>query len=287
MPEHDQGRVLALVLTHNAPQSLARCLLAIAAQVDRPDEVLIVDNASEPRVDESVLPKIGLPLRVVRSEVNGGPAGGWAIAFREFLASDFTHAWVMDDDIIPDHDCLAYLRDATKDAPALAFAFPIAIQPDGSIGRWGSWCGFLVSRDIVDTVGLPLEGLFWWAEDAEYCEWRIPQAGFPRRIIDEAVVQHDAIRQEGVIPRWKYYYESRNSLYYHLYVMHRIGRYPKKITGLVMRALLRQKGDRIGCLRAIYRGLYDGAFGRLGTTYPVSSLHERDLASTVTREAPH
>ena len=118
-------------------------------------------------------------------------------------------------------------------------------------------------REIVDTVGLPLEGLFWWAEDAEYCEWRIPQAGFPRRIIDEAVVQHDAIRQEGVIPRWKYYYESRNSLYYHLHVMHRVGRYPKKITGLVMRALLRQKGDRIGCLRAIYRGLYDGAFGRL------------------------
>ena len=118
-----------------------------------------------------------------------------------FLASDFTHAWVMDDDILPDPRCLANLWDAASDAPASAFVFPIAIQPDGSVGRWGSWCGFLISREIVETVGLPMEELFWWAEDAEYCEWRIPQAGFPRRIIDEAVVHHDAIRQEGTSRR--------------------------------------------------------------------------------------
>ena len=123
-----------------------------------------------------------------------------------------------------------------------------------------------------------MEELFWWAEDAEYCEWRIPEAGFPRRIIEDAVVHHDAIRQGGDIPTWKYYYESRNMLYYHLHVMHRVGRYPKKITSLVLRAILRQKKDRIGCLGAICRGLYDGAFSRLGIRYEVSSLHERDLS---------
>jgi hypothetical protein len=60
--------------------------------------------------------------------------------------------------------------------------------------------------------------------------------------------------------------------------MHRVGRFPKKIVSLVLRALLRQKKDRIGCLGAICRGLYDGAFSRLGIRYEVSSLHERDLA---------
>jgi GT2 family glycosyltransferase len=278
MSERQGRRIVALVLTHNAPQSLARCLAAIDAQAEAPEEIFVVDNASQPAVDASSLPGAGRSLRVIRSDVNGGPAGGWAIALRHFLASDFTHAWVMDDDIVPEPMCLTTLWEAASDDPASAFLFPIAIQPDDTVGRWGSWCGFLISREIVARVGLPMEALFWWAEDAEYCEWRIPEAGFPRRIIDAAVVHHDAIRQGGDIPAWKYYYESRNTVYYHLHLMHRVGRFPKKIVSLVLRALLRQKKDRIGCLGAICRGLYDGAFSRLGIRYEVSSLHERDLA---------
>jgi rhamnopyranosyl-N-acetylglucosaminyl-diphospho-decaprenol beta-1,3/1,4-galactofuranosyltransferase len=284
MSERQGRRIVALVLTHNAPQSLARCLAAIDAQAVAPEEIVVVDNASQPAVDASSFPGTGRSLRVIRSDVNGGPAGGWAIALRHFLASDFTHAWVMDDDIVPEPMCLTTLWEAASDDPASAFLFPIAIQPDDTVGRWGSWCGFLISREIVTRVGLPMEALFWWAEDAEYCEWRIPEAGFPRRIIDAAVVHHDAIRQGGDIPTWKYYYESRNTLYYHLRVMHRVGRFPKKIISLVLRALLRQKNDRIGCLRAICRGLYDGAFSRLGLRYEVSSLHERVLAQSLRQD---
>lgn len=280
MSECQGRRIVALVLTHNAPQSLARCLSAIGAQSEVPDEVLVVDNASQLPVNASLLPKAGRALRVIRSEVNGGPAGGWAIALRDFLDSDFTHAWVMDDDMLPEPKCLSNLWDAASDAPTSAFVFPIAIQPDGSVGRWGSWCGFLISREIVEAVGLPMEALFWWAEDTEYCEWRIPQAGFARRVIDGAVVHHDAIRQGGNIPAWKYYYESRNMLYYHLHIMRRVGRYPKKITSLILRALLRQKKDRIACVGAICRGFYDGAFSRLGIRYEVRSLHERDLSTS-------
>ena len=280
MSQRQGRRIVALVLTHNAPQSLERCLAAIDTQVEVPEEILVVDNASQPPVRVSSLPISGRSLRVIRSEVNGGPAGGWAIALRHFLDGDFTHAWLMDDDILPEPKCLANLWDAASNAPASAFMFPISIQPDGSVGRWGSWCGFLVSREIVESVGLPMEALFWWAEDTEYCEWRIPEAGFERRVIDEAVVHHDAIRQGGDIPTWKYYYESRNMLYYHLHIMHRVGRYPQKITSLVLRALLRQRKDRLRCIGAIFRGLYDGAFGRLGIRYEVTSLRERDLSHT-------
>jgi GT2 family glycosyltransferase len=154
---------------------------------------------------------------------------------------------------------------------------PVSIQPDGMVGRWGSWCGFLIARQIVETVGLPREELFWWAEDTEYCHWRIPRAGFPLRFIEDAVVHHDAIRQGGDLPTWKYYYESRNMLYLHWHIMHRLGRYPKNFTRLVGRALFRQKQDRIECLMAIGRGLVDGALGRLGIRYPIVALHERDL----------
>jgi rhamnopyranosyl-N-acetylglucosaminyl-diphospho-decaprenol beta-1,3/1,4-galactofuranosyltransferase len=281
MSEHEERRTVALVLTHNAPLSLNRCLGAIAAQTEPPDAILVVDNASRPPVTPSGL---DVALQVIRSEVNSGPAGGWANALRHFLDSGFTHAWLMDDDIVPEPSCLATLWRAASDAPASAFVFPVSIQPDGSVGRWGSWCGFLMSREIVEAVGLPMEPLFWWVEDTEYCEWRIPQAGFPRHIVEEAVVHHDAIRQGGDIPTWKYYYESRNSLYYHLYIKRKVGRYPMKIASLVMRALVRQRTGRIKCLGAICRGIYDGAFGRLGIRYEVSSLQERSLTIAASSE---
>lgn len=277
MSERQGRRIVALVLTHNAPQSLDRCLAAIAGQTEAVDQVVVVDNASEPPVEASSLSKSLEPLRVVRSEFNGGPAGGWAFALDHFLADDFTHAWVMDDDIVPEPGCLSTLWDSASSDPSSAFAFPISIQPDGSVGRWGSWSGFLISREIVEAVGLPMSALFWWAEDTEYCEWRIPRAGFPRRVVEEAVVHHDAIRQGGDTPAWKYYYESRNMLYYHLYIKRRVGRYPRKIAALVLRAALRQQKNRIACLGAICRGSYDGAFRRLGIRYQVTSLRERTL----------
>ena len=119
---------------------------------------------------------------------------------------------------------------------------------------------------------MPRAELFWWAEDNEYCHWRIPQAGYRRRLVDGAVVQHDAVRQGARVPLWKYYYEARNMLYLHLHVMHRVGWYPRNVTKLVARALLRERGRRLVCLRTIALGLRDGAMGRLGIRFPVEPM---------------
>ena len=271
---------VAMVLTHNAPGSLARCLAAIAAQTVPPGGIIVVDNASAPAVRAEALrpPRPGAgpeAVTVVRSDTNLGPAGGWALAFDELLARDADLAWVLDDDMVPDPDCLATLLEEARPDPKAAFLFPRAIQPDGSVGEWGSWCGFVVARSIVEQVGVPRAELFWWAEDNEYTHWRIPQAGYPRRLVDGAVVQHDAVRQEARVPLWKYYYEARNMLYLHLHVMHRVGWYPRNITKLVARAVVRERGRRLACLRTIALGLSDGAMGRLGIRFPVEDMHEQ------------
>ena len=75
--------------------------------------------------------------------------------------------------------------------PAEAFVFPRSRQPDGSLDVWPSWCGFVLSREIVLSVGLPMGELFWWAEDTEYLQWRIPDAGYQRQVVDGAIVAHD------------------------------------------------------------------------------------------------
>jgi rhamnopyranosyl-N-acetylglucosaminyl-diphospho-decaprenol beta-1,3/1,4-galactofuranosyltransferase len=269
--------VLAVVLTHNAPQSLNRCIEAIAAQTTAPRAILVVDSASETPVRKEDLPAGSICLQVLRSDINVGPAGGYAIGLDEFLRTEFNRAWVMDDDIIPEPGCLAALLVDGEMMGSSTFAFPLSIQPDGTTGRWGSWCGLLLAREIVERVGLPMADLFWWAEDTEYCQWRIPRAGFHRHIVEEARVRHDAIRQHSAVPVWKYYYEARNSLYLHFHVMHRLGRFPRNTAFLLGRAVVRQKKDRMRCLRAIARGYFDGALSRLGTRFPLEPFYEHDL----------
>jgi rhamnopyranosyl-N-acetylglucosaminyl-diphospho-decaprenol beta-1,3/1,4-galactofuranosyltransferase len=268
-------KVMALVLTHNAPASLGRCLAAIAAQTRPPDSVLVVDNASQPPVGDLTDVSGCVPVQVVRSAINTGPAGGYAQALGEFVASDATHAWVLDDDMRPEPPCLERLWEVAAKDPTGAFVFPVSRQGDGSVNVWPSWCGFVVAREIVEGVGLPMAELFWWAEDTEYLQWRIPAAGYLRQVVDEAVVDHDAVRQGGPVPLWKYYYEARNMLYVHMHVKHRIGRYPRNVTLLFARALLREHDGRLRRLAVMGRGLMDGARGRLGIRFPVEPLQER------------
>ena len=266
---------MAVVLTYNAPASLERCLLSIAAQTTPPEGILVVDNCSNPPVDPEDFPPGSPPITLVHSDHNGGPAGGYALALEHFLKSEYHHAWVIDDDMRPDPECLERLWVVAAKDPARAFVFPISYQLDGTFGAWPSWCGFLVAREIIAEVGLPMTELFWWAEDTEYLQWRIPQAGYPMRVVGDAHVRHDAIRHGHGVPVWKYYYEARNMLYVHLYVKKRVGYYPRNVTKLIGRALLREPEGRWVRLKAMGKGLADGARGRLGTQFPIESMQER------------
>jgi GT2 family glycosyltransferase len=272
-------QIVALILSHNAPESLRRCLDAIGAQSTPPDAVFVVDNASTPPVDVAT-PDGAPPVTVVRSEVNTGPAGGYAQAFEEFIASEYQQAWVLDDDMRPHRHCLERLWTVAAKAPATAFVFPVSQQTDGSYGVWPSWCGFLISRSIVEEVGVPRADLFWWAEDTEYLQARIPDAGYEREVVKDAVVYHDAVRQRDALPMWKYYYEARNMLWVHLHVKRRVGRYPRSVTKLIGRALFRERNDRLRRMAVITRGWWDGARGNLGIRFPIEDLQERSASST-------
>ena len=266
---------LAVVVMYNAPASLERCLLSIAAQTTPPEAILVVDNGSCPPVEPANFPAGCPPITLVRSEHNGGRAGGYALALEQFLKSDHGHAWVIHDDIRPDPECLERLWVVGAKDPTRTFVFPISYRLDGTFGAWPSWCGFLVAREIIEQVGLPMAELFWWADDTEYLQWRIPQAGYPVRVVGDAVVHHDAIRHGEGVPVWKYYYEARNMLYVHLYLKKRVGFFPRNVTKLIGRALFREAEGRWIRLRTIGKGLYDGARGRLGTQFPIESMQER------------
>ena len=67
---------------------------------------------------------------------------------------------------------------------------------------------------------MPNPDLFWWTEDTEYLQWRIPSAGFEVVWTERPVLSVSRGRPDAAKPAWKYYYEARNQVYYRLYVQH-------------------------------------------------------------------
>ena len=104
-----------------------------------------------------------------------------------------------------------------------------------------------------------MEELFWWMEDTEYLAWRIPNAGFPVIRVDDAVVTHHRERS-GSKPPWKFYYETRNTVFLRLYRQRGGRRFTKLILRLPRRLarILFREDMKVAKLWMFVRGLFDG-----------------------------
>ena len=109
----DAYRVVAVVVTHNRVASLASSLDAVAAQTRRPDHLVVVDNADDPKVAE-VLAASPVPSTYLPSQRNLGGAGGYALGMLHALALGADLVWLGDDD-------------------GAAGASPIAFRPSGRV----------------------------------------------------------------------------------------------------------------------------------------------------------
>lgn len=257
-------RILALILTHDDPQELQRCVNAVHAQTRRPDAVVVTDNASSPPAAPLAPDAEPGWLSVDHLSTNGGPAGGHHAGLSRFAADDrFDLAWVLDDDVVPAPGCLEALAAAATQGP-VGIRWPVQTHTHASAGQYPGWFGVLIPRVVVERVGTPNPDLFWWTEDTEYLQWRIPRAGFSSTVVEGATVDHSG-RRSGSRPDWKLYYETRNTIVYRLRTQRL--KHPVKLvrilTALVLRAAIAGPG-RGRRLRIFSTGVADGARGRLG-----------------------
>jgi GT2 family glycosyltransferase len=287
---------MALVLTFEAPEALDRCLGGLAHQSHPISEILVVDNAADPQVDVVVGRHEGVQFEHLPE--NLGPAGGHAEGLRRFHRSRHAFAWVMDDDCVPDPDALDALLGCAGQDGEWCVALPTAVDEATQERVQGhGWLGALIPWAIVDAVGVPNEELFWWTEDTEYLQWRIPRAGFDVRWSDEAVVAVSRARAQTSKPAWKYYYESRNQVFYRLHVQKqpldgpparhlrlrvRGWRALKAVAKLATRATVRERDGRARKLLMILRGTRDGLLGRLGRTVIPDTSHRPSIPPAMT-----
>ena len=113
--------IAAVIVTYNRKKMLLDCLEAIRNQTFKPATVYIVDNASTDGtedflrqngfIDTGCIKVVGgIGIEYIKLKQNTGGAGGFYTGMKTANESGrFDGLWVMDDDGVPDKDCLKYL----------------------------------------------------------------------------------------------------------------------------------------------------------------------------------
>ena len=227
-------RIVAVVVTYNRLPLLQR-LLERLDEVSGLAEILVLDNAStdgtgewlaglddrDPGDEHPTTPVLGRTLTE-----NRGGAGGFHDGLAWAMERGADLAWLMDDDGLPDVECLDTLlarTDPSTDAghrldfwgPAVLaeqdpsrLCFPIRL-PGGTnvVHRMSEvegaardgliadvvipFNGVLVTRELVERIGLPREEFFIWGDDVEYL-WRARRAGARVATVVDAHFRHPA-----------------------------------------------------------------------------------------------
>lgn len=224
MSEGPGQRIIAVVVTFNRLPMLQR-QLARLAEIPELDEVLVVDNASTDGTGAWLRDVSARSSGVVAETLptNTGGAGGFSRGLSLAIERGADLVWLMDDDGLPDADCLRLLlqRDdldfwgptvlAAQDPFRLCF--PIRLPggtrvvhdlasaqqaaTDGLIrGVVIPFNGVLLTRELVERIGVPRAEFFIWGDDVEYL-WRAERAGARIATVVAARVLHPATDDLG------------------------------------------------------------------------------------------
>ena len=219
------ARVVAVVVTFNR-LALLQGLVERLTGIRRLDEILVIDNASTDGTAEWLLAQVRESrLDAVTLDRNRGGAGGFHEGMR--LADEEYDAdlvWLMDDDGLPDSDCLDLLlvHDGELDlwGPVVVdeadpdrLVFPIRLPggtrvvhdtdsveraaPDGLLRDVViPFNGVLVTGELVRRIGRPREEFFIWGDDHEY-RLRAERAGARIATVAAARVRHPSVGELG------------------------------------------------------------------------------------------
>lgn len=185
-------QVCAIVVTYNRNELLKECLIALKNQTRKPDHILVVDNASTDGTFEMV--KEQFPdVDIFRLPENQGGAGGFHEGMKWAYEMGYDWLWLMDDDGVPNYDCLEKLEYASKEY-GLMVVSPLVVEKNNPSrlafslidrgrrileaceiydshmieGYVNLFNGVLIKSDCISKVGLPNKKLFIRGDEVDY-----------------------------------------------------------------------------------------------------------------------
>jgi rhamnopyranosyl-N-acetylglucosaminyl-diphospho-decaprenol beta-1,3/1,4-galactofuranosyltransferase len=222
----DGRRIAAVVVTFNRLPLLQRLVPALG-EVEDLDEILVVDNHSSDgtagwlREQAATSP---VPVLTRTLATNTGGAGGFHEGLRWAVERGADLVWLMDDDGLPEPGCLPTLLTHADDldfwgpvvvdeADPERLVFPIRLPGgtrmvhaiadvrraarDGLIrGIVIPFNGVLVTRALVEAIGLPRAEFFIWGDDHEY-RLRAERSGARIATVVDARVHHPSVGALG------------------------------------------------------------------------------------------
>lgn len=292
---------LAIVVTYNRCALLIKCIEALINQSQKPNKILVIDNASTDNTIEilnSYKEKLGDSFFYERLNENLGGAGGFNKGLKIGLGSGSDWFWIMDDDAEPEHEALKELLKIVTEPNNLYGSiaiygdkpsWPLSIKSSNGFKNFNElnglpqqiqvkqlpFLGLLVHRELIKKIGLPEENFFIYADDVEYC-MRAAAEGAKIIMASRSRIQHPKAEVSElslgyrklsclVMPAWKRYYDTRNRIFiakkYHPYTW-----FLTTIPGLLLRLFggIKQHPNKLRQIWAFVAGTFDGLFNLSG-----------------------
>jgi rhamnopyranosyl-N-acetylglucosaminyl-diphospho-decaprenol beta-1,3/1,4-galactofuranosyltransferase len=236
--------VTAVVVTYNRRDLLLESLAAVLAQDRVPEQVIVVDNASEDGTAAAVRDKFPA-VQLTELKRNSGGAGGFAAGLALALTGGADLIWLMDDDTVPEPGALAALLAARdrmlaragrppalvasqvlwtdgrehpmntpRRKPFAAKAERLAAAAVGCVPiRSASFVSILVDAGEARRRGLPRAAYFLWNDDFEFTTRLL--RGNTGLLCPASVVVHKTATfgSTDTDPGDRFFYEVRNKVW--------------------------------------------------------------------------
>ena len=215
--------ILSVVVTYNRLELLKENIQGLLNQTNNNFDILIIDNKSTDGTDKYLEQIKSDRISYIITDKNIGGAGGFNLGLRYAIENNYSYAWVMDDDTIPEENSLEKLLNA-KEILKDEFSFLNSYVKwiDGSICKMNapmvdrklltlqnyelldkkmiilSSCSFVscfINLTKVGKCGLPIKEFFIYYDDIEYTS-RIGRV-LPGYLVVDSVVVHKMKNNES------------------------------------------------------------------------------------------
>ncbi len=287
--------VCVIITVWNQVEHTLACLETVEAQDYKDLSILLVNNASTDGTVELVSQAYP-QVEILSLPENLGPTGGYNAGFRHALKKGFSLMFLLNNDTLLASNCISELVKEIQTANDIGLVMPKIYYADDpkriwNVGGWenklnyeverpgndqideGQWnkpldiddapfTAVLLTRDVLENVGLPDENFFLYYEDRDFSR-RMQEAGYRLRLAPAAHMWHKVSMSSGGSdsPSERYWMARSGVQFFRKNVGMRSRWFiviPWRAASALRTTLKLARHGRFDSIKAYWHGLWDG-----------------------------